>query len=107
MRSIHTLSTLGLTALNFIASADIHVLGAVRIHAPVLNTAMDVTLVGRRQVRDTVVGMSDPEVLGGVRARGLERIILVRREGLVAGARFAECVQADVVVCCGQLGGGE
>lgn len=107
MRIIHTLSALCLTALYFIPSTDKRVLGAVRINAPVLYTAMGVTLLRRGQVWDAVVGMSDPGVLGRLRARDLERIVHVRREGLVAAARFAESVQADVVVCRGQLGGSE
>ena len=107
MRIIYTLSALGLTALHFIPSADKCILGAVRINAPVLHTAMGVTLLRRGQVWDAVVGMSDPEILRRIWARGLEGIVHVRREGLIAAARFAEGVQADVVVCRRQLGGSE
>lgn len=105
MSSIHPLSALSLAALDLVPSADICVMRAMGLNAPVFNAGVDIALFSRGQVWDAIVSMGDPEEAGCLGAGRFESLIHIRRVGFVAGSRFAEGVQADVVVCGGQLGG--
>lgn len=75
MSSIHTLTALGLAALDLVSGADISVIGAVGLNTPEFHTRMSITLGSWGQVRNAVVGMGDPEVPGCLRVRRLKMLI--------------------------------
>lgn len=101
MSSIHPLSALSLAALDLVSSADEGVMGALGLNTPVFNAGMDIALFSRGQIWYAIVRMGDPKVPGCLGARRIECLIHIRRVGLVAGSRFAEGVQADMIVCGG------
>jgi hypothetical protein len=64
MSSIHTLTALGLAALDLVSGADISVMGVMGLNTPEFHTRMSIILGSWGQVRNAVISMGDPEVLG-------------------------------------------
>jgi hypothetical protein len=100
---IHPLSSLSLTALDLISSADTRATRAMGIDTPVFNARMNIALFSRWQVWDSIVAVGDTKEPSCLRARRFEILIHIRCVCQVASPRFAEGVQCDMLVCSGQL----